>query len=98
MASRIVLSLVIALLVSACSATTKTELTGTDDLTATTSTEALTTHIEELSGSTGNPKHYAQLANSPDYEFHSHTGRDVARRVGYDEAIIEDISDDVIAS
>ena len=54
MASRIVLSLVIALLVSACSTTTKTELAGTDDLTATRSTEASTTHIEELSGSTSN--------------------------------------------
>ena len=48
--------------------------------------------------SAGNPKHYAQLANSPDYEFHSHTGRHVVRRVGYDEAIIEDVPDDVIAS
>ena len=54
MALRIVLSLVIASLVSACSTTTKTELAGTDDLTATTSIEALTTHIEELSGSTSN--------------------------------------------
>ena len=43
-------------------------------------------------------KHYAEVANSPDYEFHFHTGRDAARRVGYDEAIIEDIPDDVIAS
>lgn len=43
-------------------------------------------------------KHYAEVANSPDHEFHFHTGRDAARRVGYDEAIIEDIPDDVIVS
>ncbi len=43
-------------------------------------------------------KHYAEVADSPDHEFHFHTGRDAARRVGYDEAVIEDIPDDVIAS
>ncbi len=43
-------------------------------------------------------KHYAEVADSPDHEFHFHTGRDAARRVGYDEAAIEDIPDDVIAS
>ena len=43
-------------------------------------------------------KHYAEVANNPDHEFHFHTGRDAARRLGYDEAIIEDIPDDVIAS
>lgn len=42
-------------------------------------------------------KHSAEVANGPDYEVHFHTGRDAARRVGYDEAIIEDIPDDVIA-
>lgn len=43
-------------------------------------------------------KHYAEVADSPDHEFHFHTGRDAARRVGYDEAVINDIPDDVIAS
>ena len=43
-------------------------------------------------------KHSAEVANSPVCEFHFHTGRDAARRVGYDEAIIEDMPDDVIAS
>ena len=43
-------------------------------------------------------KHYAEVANNPDHQFHFHTGRDAARRVGYDEEIIEDIPDDVIAS
>ncbi len=43
-------------------------------------------------------KHYAEVATSPDHEFHFHTGRDAARRVGYDELIIEGIPDDVIAS
>ena len=43
-------------------------------------------------------KHYAEVADSPDHEFHFHTGRDAARRVGYDEAVIKDIPDDVIAS
>jgi arsenite methyltransferase len=43
-------------------------------------------------------KHYAEVATSPDHEFHFHTGREAARQVGYDDAIIEDIPDDVIAS
>jgi len=42
--------------------------------------------------------HYAEVASNPDHEFHFHTGRDAARRVGYDEAITKDIPDDVIAS
>ena len=43
-------------------------------------------------------KHYAEVATSPDHEFHFHTGREAARQVGYDEAIIADIPDDVIVS
>ncbi len=43
-------------------------------------------------------RHYAEVATSPDHEFHFHTGRDAARQVGYDESIIKDIPDDVIAS
>ncbi|MEE8484986.1 MAG: methyltransferase type 11, partial [Acidimicrobiia bacterium] len=43
-------------------------------------------------------KHYAEVAISPDHEFHFHTGRDAARQVGYDESTIKDIPDDVIAS
>ncbi len=43
-------------------------------------------------------KHYAEVATSPDHEFHFHTGRDAARQVGYDDAIIEDIPDEAIAS
>ncbi len=43
-------------------------------------------------------KHYAEVATSPDHEFHFHTGRDAARQAGYDESIIRDIPDDVIAS
>ncbi len=43
-------------------------------------------------------RHYAEVASSPDHEFHFHTGRDAARQVGYDESIIDDIPDDVIAS
>jgi SAM-dependent methyltransferase len=43
-------------------------------------------------------RHYAEVAISPDHEFHFHTGRDAARQVGYDESIIKDIPDDVIAS
>lgn len=43
-------------------------------------------------------KHYAEVALSPDHEFHFHTGREAARQVGYDKAIIADIPDDVIAS
>jgi arsenite methyltransferase len=43
-------------------------------------------------------KHYAEVATSPEHEFHFHTGREAARQVGYDEAIIEDIPDAVIAS
>lgn len=43
-------------------------------------------------------KHYAEVATSPDHEFHFHTGREAARQVGYDDAIIEDIPDEVIAS
>ncbi|MFV1962581.1 MAG: methyltransferase domain-containing protein [Acidimicrobiia bacterium] len=43
-------------------------------------------------------KHYAEVATSPEHEYHFHTGREAARQVGYDEAIIEDIPDAVIAS
>ncbi len=43
-------------------------------------------------------KHYAEVATSPDHQFHFHTGREAARRVGYDDAMIEDLPDDVIAS
>lgn len=43
-------------------------------------------------------KHYAEVATSPDHEFHFHTGREAARQVGYDDAIIEDLPNDVIAS
>jgi len=43
-------------------------------------------------------KHYAEVATSPEHEFHFHTGREAARQVGYDEAIIADIPDAVIAS
>ncbi len=43
-------------------------------------------------------KHYAEVATSPDHDFHFHTGREAARRVGYDEAIIADIPDEVILS
>ncbi len=43
-------------------------------------------------------RHYAEVASSPDHEFHFHTGRDAARQVGYDESIIDDIPEDVIAS
>ncbi len=43
-------------------------------------------------------RHYAEVAISPDHEFHFHTGRDAARQVGYDESTIKDIPDDVIAS
>lgn len=42
-------------------------------------------------------KHYAAVATGPDQEFHFHTGRDAARRVGYDEALTRDFPDDVIA-
>jgi len=43
-------------------------------------------------------KHYAEVATSPDHEFHFHTGREAARQVGYAEAIIEGIPETVIAS
>lgn len=43
-------------------------------------------------------KHYAEVATSPDHEFHFHTGREAARKVGYDDALLEDLPDDVIAS
>jgi SAM-dependent methyltransferase len=43
-------------------------------------------------------KHYAEVATSPNHEFHFHTGREAARQVGYDDAITEDIPDEVIAS
>jgi SAM-dependent methyltransferase len=43
-------------------------------------------------------KHYAEVATSPNHEFHFHTGREAARQVGYDDAIIDEIPDEVIAS
>lgn len=43
-------------------------------------------------------KHYAEVATSPDHEFHFNTGRAAARQAGYDDAIIDEIPDEVIAS
>ncbi len=43
-------------------------------------------------------KHYAEVATNPEHEFHFHTGREAARQVGYDNSIIDDLPDDVIAS
>ncbi len=43
-------------------------------------------------------KHYAEVAISPDHEFHFHTGREAARRVGYDDSLIDGLPDEVIAS
>jgi len=43
-------------------------------------------------------KHYAEVAANPEHDFHFHTGREAARQVGYDNAIIEDLPDEVIAS
>ncbi len=43
-------------------------------------------------------KHYSEVATSPHHDFHFHTGREAARRVGYDEAVMVDIPDDVIVS
>ncbi len=43
-------------------------------------------------------KHYAEVATSPDHEFHFHTGREAARRVGYDDSLIDGLPDEVIAS
>jgi SAM-dependent methyltransferase len=43
-------------------------------------------------------KHYAEVATSPDHDFHFHTGRVAALQVGYDPALIEDLSDALMAS
>lgn len=43
-------------------------------------------------------KHYAEVAISPDHEFHFHTGREAARRVGYDDSLIDGLPDEVVAS
>jgi SAM-dependent methyltransferase len=41
---------------------------------------------------------YAAVANDPGRGFHFHTGRPLARLLGYDEALLEGIPDDAIAS
>ena len=43
-------------------------------------------------------KHYAEVATTPDHDFHFHTGRRAARQVGYDDALLSDLPDDVLAS
>lgn len=43
-------------------------------------------------------KHYAEVATSPDHDFHFHTGRAAALQVGYDPSLIDDLPDDVVAS
>jgi hypothetical protein len=54
MLPRIVFAFASALLISACSAPEAAVLAATDDATATTSTESLTLHVGELTGSTSN--------------------------------------------
>lgn len=54
MLQRIVFAFACALLISACSAPEAAVLAATDDATATTSTESLTLHVGELTGSTSN--------------------------------------------
>ncbi len=43
-------------------------------------------------------KHYAEVATSPDHEFHFHTGREAAHRLGYDDSLTDGLPDEVIAS
>jgi len=43
-------------------------------------------------------KHYAEVATSPDHDFHFHTGREAARRLGYEDSLIDGLPDDVMAS
>ncbi len=38
-------------------------------------------------------KHYAEVAETPDGEFHFHTGRRAAEQVGYDPALFEGLAD-----
>lgn len=42
-------------------------------------------------------KHYAEVATSPDHEFHFHTGRGAARHVGYDDEL-SGFPDEVVES
>ncbi len=43
-------------------------------------------------------KHYAEVATHPDHEFHFHTGRMAARQVGYSDAVLDDLPDEVVES
>lgn len=43
-------------------------------------------------------KHYAEVATSPDHEFHFHTGRKAARQAGYDDGLLEAFPDEVVES
>ena len=43
-------------------------------------------------------KHYAEVATHPDHDFHFHTGRNAALQVGYDPALIDGLSDELMES
>ena len=43
-------------------------------------------------------RHYAEVATSPEHDFHFHTGRAAALQVGYDSALIEDLPNGLMAS
>lgn len=43
-------------------------------------------------------KHYAEVATSPEHDFHFHTGRAAAIQVGYDAALIENLPDALMTS
>ena len=41
---------------------------------------------------------YAAVVHTPDAEFHFHTGRDLARRLGYEGAVIDSLPDHAVES
>ena len=41
---------------------------------------------------------YAEVVHTPDAEFHFHTGRDLTRRLGYDQAAVEMLPDCAVES
>ena len=43
-------------------------------------------------------KHYAEVATTPDGEFHFHTGREAAAHVGYDDAVLVGLPDAAVES
>jgi len=59
-------------------------------------TQELTVDPEVLRASVR--EKYGEVATDPDREFHFHTGRPLAQRLGYDPSLVDDLPDRAVES